>query len=146
MSTDVDTLRREALAELKYPERIRQAAEKVARHLRNGGPVEVALAPGNGTRYCFLFVPFSGLELVPVGDRLESDSVDQDSGVWIARLNGYESDRTVYPLDLLGRPMPPAPTYLAEKWYGGNLSFDVFIFEALLAEIGKRTVPEYVKL
>lgn len=120
-----------------HPEEISQAATLVAAAMMAGHPAEVALAPGNGTRYCFLFVPVSGSSrYVSPREGLESSGVSSETGVWIAYVNG---PGLCYPLDLLGREEPPAPSYLAEKWFRGDVTDDVFVFETLLYEIGLMT-------
>lgn len=141
MPGSIDELRREALADCDHPEEIERAGEVIAAALRLGKPCEVTLAPGNGTRYCFIFTPIKGmLSYETPMNGLESASVSE-GGVWIARVGGYPGRNNAYPLALIGRTQPPGPTYIAEKWFPQQeeLSYDVFVMEALLEVVGRRT-------
>lgn len=143
-----DAHRAVALANCDHPERIAEAAEFVAARLNAGLACEIALAPGNMTRYAFLFVPIDGIRSAGFGDLagIESSGVDLAAGVFVGILNGYGGERAIYPLDLIGRSTPPAPSYLQEKWFPTRnvLTDDVFVFEALLQQIGERTAPREV--
>lgn len=139
----VEQHRRIALANCDHPERITEAAEYVAACLLAGKTCEIALAPGNFTRYAILFVPIAGIESCGFGDlaAVESNATARETGVFVGILNGYGAERAIYPLDLLGRREAPAPSYLQEKWFParGGLTDDVFVFESLLQQIGERT-------
>lgn len=132
--------RRRAHAEWRRPEEIERAAAAVARALLAGLPIEVVLAPGNGTRYTFLFfrARANAADYVTERECLSSGSAGTDP-VWVVYAGDYR--QAAYPLDLMRRTEPPAPGYLAEKWSigAGGVTEDTFVLEALLAEVGRRT-------
>lgn len=127
--------RKNALKECDHFDEIERAADAIADALERGQHIEVALSPGNGTRYALLFAPRFCTYQSP-GDYLTSSGAGKHP-VWFAWVGDYK--QYAYPIDLLGRSEPPAPSYIAEKWTGGTVSDDTFVFEALLAEIGART-------
>lgn len=143
MSDKLDKQRAQALAACRSIEEIGQAGAVVAEGLRNGESIEVTLAPGNGGRYTFLFTPIHSCRTYETPrNGLESKAV-QDGGVWVSVLaSGYVKDATIYPLALMGRDRPPAPSYVMEKWFPNQemLNEDVFVLEALLDVIGQLTV------
>lgn len=131
MTMEWEQLYAAGIADCKHPEQIEKAAYAVAAALLANEPIEISLAPGNGTRYAWLFVPFDATRKVGAGDRLESGST-APPGVWIADLNGAGG---IYPLSFGGGREVPHPTYLSEKWLANRWSFDLVVFYELLRQI-----------
>ena len=125
-----DDLYAEGLKDCGHPERIEEAAGAVAGAILDRKPIEIALAPGNGTRYCWLFVPFDSCRKVPVGDYLESAGT-AEIGVWIAQLRGRTSNG-IYSLAFSAERDMPHFTYLSEKWFDGKTNYDLVVFYELI--------------
>jgi hypothetical protein len=126
------------IEDCKKPEQIRRASFAVAAAIRDGDPIEIALAPGNGTRYCWLFVPILEARRVDAGGGyFQSDSVGS-TGVWIADLN---LGGGVYPLSFGGGRDVPYPTYISEKWFNGKWNYDLVVFYELLRQILEELNP-----
>lgn len=123
-----DQLYEEGLEDCSHPERIVDAACWVAEALLERESIEIALAPGNGTRYCWLFVPFDSTRKADLNGGLESASTST-FGVWIVDLN---INKTVYSLSFGVRDGPPHWTYISEKWFDGKFNFDLVVFYELL--------------
>lgn len=131
---ETEKLREAALRECENVEVIDEAAAEVARSLHAGNAIEVAFAPGNGTRYCWLFVPMWSADHADLGGFLESPAT-HEGGVWVSNL----ISGVVYPVALMGRTDTPAPYYIAEKWFGRSETSDVFILERLFVKIAEHT-------
>ncbi len=126
-----DKLYADGIEDCKYPERIIDVGREVAEAISIHRAIEVAFAPGNGTRYCWLFVPFTATIQYESDSHLESASTGE-VGVWIASLNG---DNNVYSLSFNSERDVPYYTYLSEKWFNGKVNYDLVVFYALIKEI-----------
>lgn len=137
-SPNLEQRRDMAIRECDHPEEIDNAAVAAATSLMAGRAIEVAFAPGNGCRYVWLLVPISDTERYGHHVGLESSAV-APGGVWICQLIASGAgENVVYPLALLGRERDdPHPSYIAEKWFGGRPTSDVFILERLLGGIAE---------
>lgn len=131
-----DRLREQALAQCKRLEAVDQAGVAAANSLMAGRSAEVAFAPGNGTRYVFLFVPVGALDTFVAGADPESDAAGPGA-VIVADLVNH----SVYPISLLGLFKDiPVPSYIAEKWFDGHEGADVFILERLFDTVAERAL------